>query len=698
MSRKSFRTRWGGVVVAAALAGPAVLGATATATATSTAGAGAVSVPGASQAPLSDWIAASSIESAPSVQTASDGDLWPSCWAKNDTLYTANGDGKGFDTTGAFSDIVVSQLTGDVQHLKGTSVAKGDQVGQVWSGPGYTRKPTGMVCVGDTIYLAVQDLAPDFNNAPASTIAKSTDGGKTWTWNKKKPMFSDGTFTTVWFADFGRGGIEAPDGYVYAYGLDGNWRDSFNDSAPDPQQVFLARVPKNAVQDRGRWQFFTGQRNGKAQWSSRLADKQPVLTDTRRLYQHTFNHGDPDFSVVSQGGVTYDKALKRYLYTSWTEYTYEFYESPTPYGPWKRFMSRDFGAYPWTTSNYGGYAATIPSKFISADGRSMYVQSNVCPCAPAGMSNYRFSLRKLTIDPLQGTAENGPTGANLATAANGAVPVSKSDVTGSLAALGDGNPSTSVADNDDEVKSESWWGWTWARPQRLNQLSFVSGKVTDQGGWFTGRPRVEVKDATGQWVAAKGQTLTPSYPGDASAGSGNTWTIGFLPVETSGIRLIGFPGGSRTFTSVAELTASYRSQLLDPGFEAGGSAWSFTGTAGHGVDAGLGFAHSGKNNGWIRTSGTGFSAIYQDVPVLPGHTYTATVWARTSPGTTGGRLSVASGSTTLGSVAIPVSTDYTKYSVTVKTPADASTVRLSIGFEGNGTDQWLQMDDVGFTS
>ncbi len=54
----------------------------------------------------------------------------------------------------------------------------------------------------------------------------------------------------------------------------------------------------------------------------------------------------------------------------------------------------------WTS--YGGYATTIPSKYISADGRTMWLQSNVCPCADAGVSIYDFSLRPLTlsIDPV----------------------------------------------------------------------------------------------------------------------------------------------------------------------------------------------------------------------------------------------------------------------------------------------------------
>ncbi|MBK5249021.1 MAG: hypothetical protein JJE50_06250 [Actinomycetales bacterium] len=43
----------------------------------------------------------------------------------------------------------------------------------------------------------------------------------------------------------------------------------------------------------------------------------------------------------------------------------------------------------------------MPSKFISEDGTSMWLQSNVCPCAPAGMSSYYFGLRELSVQPAQ---------------------------------------------------------------------------------------------------------------------------------------------------------------------------------------------------------------------------------------------------------------------------------------------------------
>ncbi|MDR6878259.1 DUF4185 domain-containing protein, partial [Microbacterium barkeri] len=282
-----------------------------------------------------------------------------------------------------------------------------DDVGQVWSGEGFTRKPTGMLCVDGTIYLAVQDLRLDFNEAPAATIARSDDHGRTWTWDASAPMFDEGVFTTVWFADYGRDAEHAPDSeYAYAYGLDGNWRDSFDDSVPDPTELFLARVPVDSIQDASAWEFYAGEPgDAEPTWTDDIAAKQPVLVDER--LQHPGNAaaedgqtvGAQNLTVISQGGVTYLPKLDRYIYASWTELTFEFYEAPTPWGPWTLFLSEDFGPYPWTDERYGGYATTIPSKFLSDDNLSMWVQSNVCPCAPAGMSSYWFGLRPLWISP-----------------------------------------------------------------------------------------------------------------------------------------------------------------------------------------------------------------------------------------------------------------------------------------------------------
>jgi hypothetical protein len=103
-----------------------------------------------------------------------------------------------------------------------------------------------------------------------------------------------------------------------------------------------------------------------------------VLHDERREYPGTVT--SDGCSVLSQGGVVYNAPLRRYLYTSWTEFTHEFYEAPNPWGPWKLFLHKDFGPYPWWGDGSaiglknGGYATTLPSKFISADGRRMWMQ------------------------------------------------------------------------------------------------------------------------------------------------------------------------------------------------------------------------------------------------------------------------------------------------------------------------------------
>jgi hypothetical protein len=341
----------------------------------------------------SEPITSASVADAPTAIGISDGDLWPNCWSGDGALYAANGDGAGFGSI--TSDIVMNRIDGSpASGLTGEGLATGDELGQVWTAEeGYTRKPTGMLCIGDSLYRAVQDLAPDFNAAPNATIARSDDHGKTWSWKTDAPMFADGAFTTIWFADYGKDAERRPEKeYVYAYGLDGNWRDSFTDTVPDPTELFLARVPVKSVQDAAAWEFYAGPSSssgtGDPTWTADITKKKPVLVDDRRVH---------DLSVLSQGGVTYLPKHDRYVYTSWTEYTFEFYEAPQPWGQWKTFLSEDFGEYPWQEDRIGGYGTTIPSKFIAEDEKTMWVQSNVCPCAPAGVSSYWFGLREMTL-------------------------------------------------------------------------------------------------------------------------------------------------------------------------------------------------------------------------------------------------------------------------------------------------------------
>jgi hypothetical protein len=194
-------------------------------------------------------------------------------------------------------------------------------------------------------------------------------------------MFSGGDFTTLFFLDFGKAGGNAFDDNVYVYGLDDSWGGQAN--------LYLARVPKTSVQDRSQWTFYAGISGGAVAWTPYIAQKLPVLTDT------TIFGG-----IMSQGSVVYNPYFQRYLYATWQGgdgccNIHRLYEAPAPWGPWTMIMSNFFPP-PFTETYHGGYGTTTPSKWISANGRVMMLQSNYWETLPKA---YDISLRRVTLTP-----------------------------------------------------------------------------------------------------------------------------------------------------------------------------------------------------------------------------------------------------------------------------------------------------------
>lgn len=523
------------------------------------------------------------------VDTPSDGDLWPSCWGQDGHLYAANGDGRGFSAE-PWSDIVMNRVFGTPESgITGERLAAGDQIGTIWSDPAkYNRKPTGMVCVdgdGDgteELYMAIQDLRlpegtffaddPGFNDAPAASISRSDDHGRTWR-KTPAPMFSGHEFTTVIFLDFGRSSANAipelgtPDGnYVYAYGLDGNWRDSYSDTVEDPTDLYLARVPKDRVQDRSAWRFYAGAgRKGAPAWTADIAGKRPVLSDDRRVYPTLRRSGPLNTTVISQGSIVYDEPLDRYLYTSWSEYTFELYEAPKPWGPWKLFSRKDFGGYPWFNQapgcphpKNGGYGLQIPSKFISADGKRMWMQANWFEGgASCGGSNYNFSLRRVELEPFVATKPvNGPDPSDNIARRSTTTPIEKQAHFGNGEYYNDGNRAQSEDSFDWENKPLDFWGYEWPRRYRMDRVVYTTGSMFPNGGWFASDLRVQVRQDF-EWVDVARQAVTPAYPYDAGAGPNRSFTFTFDDIVGDGVRVIGAPTpgpqGDGWFTSIAEL-------------------------------------------------------------------------------------------------------------------------------------------------
>lgn len=506
----------------------------------------------------SSFFSTAAEESYSTYQLEGDGDLWPSCWASDGNLYTANGDGTAFSSATARYDMAVSVISGMPPHLRGTTIAT--DVGSNWSGKNYNRKPTGMLCIHGAIYLAFQNLSLNFYDSPAASIAKSTDHGKTWIWDKAAPMFGAPDdpgnplahkFTTVFFLDYGKDSNNAIDGYVYAYGLDNNWREQ--------QALYLARVPDNKIQTRSAWEFYTGRdRHGDPTWSSDITRKAAVLTDNRTLYTNVLKKKDvPNQYVIAQGGVVYDAPLHRYLFASWSGTTHQIYDAPHPWGPWTHLLSTDFGPFK-TSLNYGQYGTSIPSKFISADGKTLYLQSNIW------YLGYTFALRRLYLDPYEPASPTNPRSDSNLALAPGTRAISKSTRFGSLCGLDCSDQlSSGVQGNEDdydgELKATDWWGYVWPQPYHINRVIYEAGDMVPDGGWFSGNLRVQVRQNF-HWADVSGVTISPSYPYTIEAGRHATYTFNLPDTWGDGVRIIGTPGGASHFTSISQLGVFYTSK------------------------------------------------------------------------------------------------------------------------------------------
>ncbi len=666
----------------------------------------------------STFFATAFIEEADAYNTASDGDLWPCAWSNDDVLYLANGDGKGFNLSAPWEDIAVSKITGghpDSRNIAGQRIAA--NVGKVWANPAeYNRKPTGMVSVNGVLYMAVQDLkkgAGAFNNAPNATILKSTDRGVTWTYNTAAPMFSNYMFTTIMFLDFGKDGVDnvvgsTDDDYVYAYGLDYNWRDSFDNSVTDPTKLYLARIPKTSdLQNINNWQFWTGGLDGgNPSWSAggAISAKKPIFQDDTRIYANV-TPGFPadkikNMTELSQGSITYNKAFNRYIYCSWTEYTFEFFEAPKPWGPWKKFLSKDFGSYPWNDTKNGGYTTVIPSKYISADGRKMWVNANTFM---GGINNYNFSLRQLYVTPYTGALANNAKSDtnNLAVTGSAKTPITKGSFhQGNPWALNDGIKNVNCDSWNGEAKTQDYWGYTWDKAYNMNKVVYTTGRIFPDGGNFKDM-KIQVRQNF-NWVDVTGFSMSPGpTPGDYV-----TYTFTFNDIVGDGVRLIGTPGGTECFTSIAELEVYYANVnpniLADSSFETQtartpiAAPWYTVGTAtDKGFDINMGFAKTGKNNAFIRTSTNGvWNCIKQNFTVTPNTNYRLTGWIKNSNNLANvAFFGVANSNDSVNAeVNFGSMKDYTQLTVDFNSGSN-TTMAAYAGWWSNGKDVWMQFDD-----
>lgn len=319
------------------------------------------------------------------------GDLWPCAWGQDGRLYVANGDGVGFGVV--WGDIVFSVLEGFPPHMAGYTppLAVGEVIAGKW-GPEtrkVSRKPTGMTCRDGAIYLFFQNLknvlsGNEFGDAPHASISVTRDGGLTWHYDRSKPMFTDHVFTTGFFLDFGKCQEYAIDDSVYIYGLDYNWRFSNNFSQFN---LYLARVERGSILGREAWEFFAGFHDGRPAWSPDIDFKVAVIEDETLYCGYQ--------SGIAQGSVIYIPQLNRYLYSTWAECAWIFYEARNPWGPWTKVTTIDWNEHGLDEGQFGGYATVIPTTFLDADGRGGWIVSSLL-----GLFDnryYNFGMRRFRL-------------------------------------------------------------------------------------------------------------------------------------------------------------------------------------------------------------------------------------------------------------------------------------------------------------
>jgi CubicO group peptidase (beta-lactamase class C family) len=290
-------------------------------------------------------------------------DNWPLTWADDDALYTAYGDGGGFEPgVDEKLSLGFAKVTGSPPDFSGTNIrsATGEHKGDGKAGI----KASGLLMVEGVLYLWGR-------NAGNSQLAWSMDHARTWTWSDWKFTTSFGCPT---FLNFGPNYAGARDGFVYVYSHDA-------DSAYQAADRFvLARVPKDQIRNREAYELFKATNTaGQPVWTQNLQERGSVFAQPGRCYRST---------------VSYNPALRRYLWCQTlpgedprTRGGFGIYDAPEPWGPWTTvYFTEQWDVGPGETSAF-------PTKWIGHDGRTLYLVFS-------GLDS--FAVRKAVVVPWGG--------------------------------------------------------------------------------------------------------------------------------------------------------------------------------------------------------------------------------------------------------------------------------------------------------
>jgi hypothetical protein len=296
-------------------------------------------------------------------------DNWPITWADDGHLYVTYGDGYGFEPyLERKLGLGFARISGEPEALTTLNIRSpsGENTGFGRRG----KKGSGLLMVDGVLYLWL--FHADEQGGQAQ-LAVSRDHEATWTFVDW--VFEE--FGLCTFINYGRNYAGARDEYVYTVTHDGPMADGPAD------RMILMRAPKGQIAERGAYEFYVGTDPG----------GNPVWDRDVQRRGAVFEHKD----ACLRSGISYCAPLKRYL---WWQHIprppghkdrgdtrfdggFGIYEAPEPWGPWRTvYFTEQWDVGP-------GERAEFPPKWISADGRTLYLTFS-------GDDN--FCVRKATLE------------------------------------------------------------------------------------------------------------------------------------------------------------------------------------------------------------------------------------------------------------------------------------------------------------
>jgi hypothetical protein len=333
------------------------------------------------------------------------GDTHPMAWSDDGEIYMSAGDPnwvlddgrpRGMTWKEAFDLPEVYPHMGGVDVEKLTGYGAGFGIEQVNTMPGLMgpggngAKPSGMISVNGSLYLAVQNLLgkktpphrEKSQHGSDATILRSDDKGKTWYpdiqtglaemeaqfydrrsmrwtnleeertgWKGWQPMFPGAKFGGPSFVQFGQDNREAVDESVYAVSGD-QWDNG--------SELRLGRVPQDRILEIDAWQWANLQPDGSVRWVSSLEESEAVLVIDGHL-------GLPE--------MVYLPGAERYLLLTWAlhkDFDVEagseltVLEAEQPWGPFSLVHYDEI----WDSVPVCPYTPRIPLKWFDAQNRS----------------------------------------------------------------------------------------------------------------------------------------------------------------------------------------------------------------------------------------------------------------------------------------------------------------------------------------